>query len=285
VVTKYVYDQEDILFELDENGQIRARYTHGPGIDEPISVDRDTDSDGTLDTTWYYNFDGLGSVTTLTDSSGNIVQTYVYDSFGNIVNQTGSVENTYTYTGREWDEKAGLYYYRTRYYDPGVGRFLSQDTIGFNGGDVNFYVYVLNNPVNYADPWGLITPDRISGFNSKDPYEIYERNRQKYYSELENNNCPISLQSALDKGWEISRDFYHTQPVIPGAENNIMLLSPEGHREGVYNNGIPVTDAVNRPTFNRYDPRRNPVKHTIYDVGVIFSGVVALTTQQEGYNG
>jgi YD repeat-containing protein len=43
VVTKYVYDREDILFELDDNNQIKARYTHGPGIDEPISVDRDTD--------------------------------------------------------------------------------------------------------------------------------------------------------------------------------------------------------------------------------------------------
>jgi RHS repeat-associated protein len=154
VVTRYVYDQEDILFEFDENDQIKARYTHGPGIDEPISVDRDTDSDGVFDVTYYYHKDGLGSITAITDAVGNVVQAYVYDSFGKIVNQTGSIENPYTYTGREWDAEAGLYYYRARYYDPSIGRFINGDPIGFAGGDVNFYVYVQNNPVNYIDPDG-----------------------------------------------------------------------------------------------------------------------------------
>jgi RHS repeat-associated protein len=155
VVTRYVYDQEDILFEFDENDQIKARYTHGPGIDEPISVDRDTDGDGTLETTYYYHYDGLGSVVAMTDIAGNVVQTYVYDTFGNIVQHTGNVENVYTYTGREWDAEAGLYYYRARYYDPTLGRFINGDPIGFAGGDVNFYVYVQNNPVNFVDPNGL----------------------------------------------------------------------------------------------------------------------------------
>ena len=154
VVTKYVYDREDILFEFDENDQIKARYTHGPGIDEPISVDRDTDSNGTLETTYYYQYDGLGSAIAITDSSGNVVQTYEYDAFGKIVQQTGSIENSYTYTGREWDAEAGLYYYRARYYDPILGRFINGDPIGFAGGDVNFYVYVQNNPVNFVDPEG-----------------------------------------------------------------------------------------------------------------------------------
>ena len=164
MVTRYVYDQEDILFEFDENDQIKARYTHGPGIDEPISVDRDTDADGTLDTTYYYHYDGLGSVVAMTDSAGNVVQTYVYDTFGNIVQQSGNVENVYTYTGREWDTEAGLYYYRARYYDPTLGRFINGDPIGFAGGDVNFYVYVQNNPVNFIDPEGLFfVPGAIAG--------------------------------------------------------------------------------------------------------------------------
>ena len=158
VVTKYVYDWRNILFELDGNDQIKARYTHGPGIDEPISVDRDTNGDGNFDTTYYFHQDGLGSVTAMTNGSGAIVQTYTYDSFGNIVNQTGSVENSYTYTGREWDQEAGLYYYRARYMDPTTGRFLSEDPIGFDGG-INFYAYVKNNPVNLTDPTGLIPPD------------------------------------------------------------------------------------------------------------------------------
>lgn len=60
---------------------------------------------------------------------------------------------TKAYTGREWDQETGLYY-RARYYDAKVGRFLSEDPIGFFGG-VNFYRFARNNPVNFTDPRGL----------------------------------------------------------------------------------------------------------------------------------
>jgi RHS repeat-associated protein len=58
------------------------------------------------------------------------------------------------YTGREWDPETGLYYYRARYYDPKVGRFISEDPIGFAGG-VNFYGYVWGRPTGLVDPFGL----------------------------------------------------------------------------------------------------------------------------------
>lgn len=63
--------------------------------------------------------------------------------------------NLYTYTAREYDTETGLYYYRARYYDQRAGRFITRDPIGFAGGDVNLYVYVKNNPVNWTDPRGL----------------------------------------------------------------------------------------------------------------------------------
>jgi RHS repeat-associated protein len=101
-------------------------------------------------------------VTSITDSNNNIVQSYQYDSFGNIVNQTGSTPNggqaltqPYTYTGREYDPETGLYYYRARYYDPKIGRFLQEDPVW----DVNLYPYVGNNPLNWVDPWGLTQED------------------------------------------------------------------------------------------------------------------------------
>ena len=67
----------------------------------------------------------------------------------------GEVKQPYGFTGREWDKETGLYYYRARYYDPKGGRFIGKDPIGFNGGDVNLYRYVSNNPVNWRDPSGL----------------------------------------------------------------------------------------------------------------------------------
>ena len=62
--------------------------------------------------------------------------------------------NPLLYTGREFDAESGLYYYRARYYDPAIGRFLSEDPIGFDEGGVNLYLYASNNPVRYVDYFG-----------------------------------------------------------------------------------------------------------------------------------
>ncbi|MGA1823831.1 MAG: RHS repeat-associated core domain-containing protein [bacterium] len=150
VKTYYIYDSEDILYTLDSTSNMVNYYTHGPGIDEPLEV-------RIGGTTYYYLSDGLGSINQIADSLGNIQQEYTYDSFGNIVNQAGIVNNPYTYTGREFDSESGLYYYRARFYDPRIGRFLTQDPIGFAGGDTNLYTYCMNNPVNWIDPWGFFT--------------------------------------------------------------------------------------------------------------------------------
>jgi RHS repeat-associated protein len=84
-----------------------------------------------------------------------VAQRYEYDAYGNIVAMLdpGFVQ-PYAFTGREWDPETGLYYYRARYYDPKIGRFMSEDPIRFLGG-VNFYAYVENNPINRTDPFGL----------------------------------------------------------------------------------------------------------------------------------
>jgi len=83
------------------------------------------------------------------------VEGYTYDTFGKFQRFGNAVMNTYGFTGREYDAETGLYYYRARYYDPETGRFISKDPIGFAGGDANLYNYVLGDPVNWGDPWGL----------------------------------------------------------------------------------------------------------------------------------
>ena len=80
-----------------------------------------------------------------------------YDSFGRVIAETdASVDTRYLYTGREFDEETELYYYRARYYDVAVGRFIGEDPISFLGGDLNLYGYVLNNPIAFTDPFGLV---------------------------------------------------------------------------------------------------------------------------------
>lgn len=146
---RYIYDGEDILLEYDGANVLQARYTHGPGIDEPIAVTK-------AGATFFYHQDGLGSVTDLTNSTGATAKSYSYEAYGTIVDQTGTVDQPYTYTGREFDSESGLYYYRARSYDPSIGRFLQEDPIELAGG-MNFYRYSFNNPTNWLDPLGLLS--------------------------------------------------------------------------------------------------------------------------------
>jgi RHS repeat-associated protein len=169
-ITQFVYDHEDIILEYNRRGKVKTRYIHGPGVDEPLAVVKK----GVM---YYYHADGLGSITALTDEQGTVVQQYEYDSFGRITKSGIFLRQPYTFTGREWDQETGLYYYRARHYDPKTGRFLSRDPIGFAGGDMNLPRYVLNNPVIYRDPWGLWGEDVHSGIGNPN-YGTYTWARQ-----------------------------------------------------------------------------------------------------------
>jgi len=97
--------------------------------------------------------DGLGSTVAETDSDASVQVTYMYEPFGRTT-ATGTTANRFQFAGREDDGSTGLYYYRWRYFSPGLHRFLSEDPIGLIGG-VNLYRYVRNNPVAFTDPLGL----------------------------------------------------------------------------------------------------------------------------------
>jgi RHS repeat-associated protein len=106
-------------------------------------------------TVYYYHFDGFGSVVALSGESRYIVKRYSYDVFG----KPNTTPTPYDFgmcmfTGRQYDSETGLYYYRARYYNPYIGRFLQTDPIGYKGG-LNLYTYCKNNPINLIDPLGL----------------------------------------------------------------------------------------------------------------------------------
>lgn len=144
----FAYDGDNLVEETSATGGVVSRYTQGPNMDEPLAMTRSG-------ATSYYHADGLGSITSLSDSTGASAATNTFDSFGNLTAFTGSVNNPFMYTARELDPETGLHYYRARYYDPAVGRFLGEDPIGFNGG-TDFYSYVSNHSTDLVDPSGLL---------------------------------------------------------------------------------------------------------------------------------
>jgi len=97
-------------------------------------------------------FDSLGTVIALSDENGDIVERYSYDVCGE-PNRVSSVGNPYLFTGRRYGSGTGLYYYRARYYNPHIGRFMQPDPIAYKAG-LN-YTYVDNDPINSKDPFGL----------------------------------------------------------------------------------------------------------------------------------
>jgi RHS repeat-associated protein len=106
--------------------------------------------------TYYYHYDALGSVVALSDQSGDTVQTYQYSVFGQVAASDDDFPNPYMFAGRRFDIEIGLYYYRARYYNPFMGRFLQTDPIVYEDG-MNMYAYCKNNPVNRADPLGELS--------------------------------------------------------------------------------------------------------------------------------
>ncbi len=145
--TNYLYDGSNAVADIDQNGNVLARYAETQNIDEPLAELRSG-------TTSYYESDGLGSVTSLTNGAGAIANTYTYDSFGNVTASTGSITNRFQYTAREFDSESGLYYYRARYYDPSTGHFISEDFLRLPDG-LSRYDYALNSVTNFIDPLGL----------------------------------------------------------------------------------------------------------------------------------
>ena len=121
-----------------------VNYVNGPGIDDKLKLN------SSVSGAKYFIADHLGSTRALTNASGAIVESAAYDSFGNA---TAALSTRYGYTGRELDSDTGLMYYRNRWYDAQMGRFVSEDPIQFEGGN-NWYAYVENNPQMMTDPMG-----------------------------------------------------------------------------------------------------------------------------------
>ena len=157
--TRYVVEDGQVIVELNNAWQVAAKYTYYPGVDRPQAMVR-------AGKRYYYLQDGQGNVVAVIDSVGTIKNTYAYTPYGEALTGTSeTVANPFRYKGREWDAEARLYFNRARYYDPLLGRFISDDPIGLAGG-ANPTAFVTSEPVNRSDPSGQFC--QLVGWNWED---------------------------------------------------------------------------------------------------------------------
>ncbi|MFM1652571.1 RHS repeat domain-containing protein [Brevibacillus sp. B_LB10_24] len=149
LTTHYVYLNGKVIEELDDKGNVTAQNIWGNQL--LFRKDAASNKSG------YYLYNSHGDVDAITDVRGETLNRYEYDSWGNIVSQQEAMSNPFKYTGEMYDNESKLYYLRARYYDPSVGRFISEDTYKGqvdNPLSLNRYVYTQNNPINFIDPTG-----------------------------------------------------------------------------------------------------------------------------------
>jgi RHS repeat-associated protein len=236
---------------------------------------------------YFYHYDGLGSTIAISDSSGQVANTYVYSPEG-LVGAQETINNPFTYVGRfgVMAEGNGLYYMRARYYDPEVGRFINKDPIGYLGG-VNLFGYSANNPINFIDPWGLvkatfnagghiwlpidpgITPGAVgvnfsSEWQSSNPYEAEYKGMSKEFEYGSAGDIGVSVgisglssacENAPERTWAIGLGkYFGIQIVIKGGQLEAIT--------GGYGRGwsLPVTYTV---PLNEYINKTDPVNEFI----------------------
>lgn len=148
--SQFIHDRDDLLVEVDGSGTRVAEYTMYPGIDQPHHVRRG----GPAGANYYFAKEIPGNVVGLMDETGDLVKFYRYSEWGGLTFENGSASNSLLFAAREFDAESGLYFVRARYYDPSIGRFISEDPTGLQGG-INAFSYGSDDPINHRDPTGL----------------------------------------------------------------------------------------------------------------------------------
>ncbi|MEX2122008.1 MAG: RHS repeat-associated core domain-containing protein [Pirellulales bacterium] len=194
-----MYDGDDVLLDfVDPDGAgpqplaLAARYLHGPAVDQVLAQE----DVATGEVLWQLA-DNLGTSRDLVDSDGVLVHHLVYEAFGALTSGDPTATR-YQFTGREWDADLGLYYYRARWYDPQTGRFISEDPIGFEGGDANLNRYVGNDPANFTDPSGLVERDENGMITGIVPGQTF--GPKDLYND---KDIPLLLRLAIERRYRI----------------------------------------------------------------------------------
>ncbi|WP_303900982.1 RHS repeat domain-containing protein [Thiohalomonas denitrificans] len=151
LVQGFLYqDQLNPIAELDGDGNIKTRFVYGSKANVPDYMEKGGN-------TYRIISDHLGSLRLVIDiATGDVAQRMAYDEFGNAIENTNPGFQPFGFAGGLYDQHTGLVRFGARDYDAVSGRWTDKDPIRFAGGDPNIYTYVVNEPINFIDPEGLL---------------------------------------------------------------------------------------------------------------------------------
>ncbi|WP_440110731.1 RHS repeat-associated core domain-containing protein [Paenibacillus sp. QZ-Y1] len=182
--TRYYYDEEAKLMAEASvtSGKAELTYAYIYDLYGQLWARQDKQT-GKLE---YYQLNGHGDVVGLVDDSGQVLNSYTYDIWGGPLTWEETVPNVLRYAGEYWDETVGLQYLRARWYDPGMARFIGEDTYEGELNDplsLNLYSYVHNNPLKFVDPSGHAPIVGDSPYDTVSPntvnrYTVYVTKKQ-----------------------------------------------------------------------------------------------------------
>jgi RHS repeat-associated protein len=245
---------------VGEGSGVRAQYVWSPVyVDALVLRDRDTTGDGTLDERLWVVQDANYNVTALFDNSGNVVERYVYDPFGQVTIldagwntlSTSAFAWNYLHQGGRFDATSGLYHFRFRDYSPTLGRWTSLDPLRYAAGDVNLYRYVGNTPTLFTDPSGLDKFWLIDG-NLLGPLYLINPFGENVWSDAWSLLFPPRSSDYL--GWPVHQNFDPDQTNRPS--------------------GLKAGDIIDRDTRDWHNQAVQGLKSTLAEAGIL-AGMVA----------
>ena len=207
----------------------------------------------------YYLYNGHGDTTQLVNASGTVTANYQYDAFGNPVgNGANNVYNPFRYNCQYTDDETGFIYLRNRYYDPSIGRFITEDPIK---ADFNYYTYAKNNPIRFIDPIGLAAGDVFDSFDKM----LADASRTTGKTQTESSiswSSTVNANGTREYFWYVSQSSnQQTQNVISAINANKRgFLTNEAFMTNLRTNGISVPStstvtagALRVPIYNQMD--------------------------------
>ncbi|MFH2108106.1 MAG: RHS repeat-associated core domain-containing protein, partial [Chrysiogenia bacterium] len=244
VITNFFWEGDTLAYELNDQYQpIRKYLTTGLGIPsgdsitscfaKPQQSDAMDDYEGHLEysetTDWSRIFDYQyyqGWYSYMSDQVGTVYKVYdhrnrriaddrTYDSFGNLVSQTGTTKTPLGFQGKYYDSESGLNYFYHRYYNPVLGRFISEGPVGFLGG-LNLHSFVNNNPISSIDPTGTKTD--VNSFPIYIPFQDIKISGSAFsWQSFKEMICGDVKLCKKDSFWDnVWENFRQTNEAIPG---------------------------------------------------------------------